>query len=154
MLPRNRSKDPRLWRSVMQSRRVALTLLILVWTWDVCTHTSNSDDYFQPVFYINYKNRSLFSKKFFFFWIFFFEGKYFIYYLIILVIGVCQSFEWICKTGSYKQRCISCPSTWGQPSYLGEWLQNYMLFAVLQKWSGLNFSLDQQKWLSCGLDKP
>ena len=85
------------------------------------------------------------------FLIFFFERKNFIYYFIILFIGLCQSFEWICKTGSHKQRSISCPSTWGQPSHLGEWLQSYMLFAVLQKWSDLNFGLDQQNYPFCGL---
>lgn len=97
---------------------------------------------------MNYKDRSLFSKKLF---NFFFERKNVIYYFIILFIGLCQSFEWICKTGSHKQRSVSCPSTWGQPSHLGEWLQSYMLFAVLQKWSDLNFGLDQQNYPFCGL---
>lgn len=90
----------------------------------------------------------LFSKKLFNFFV---ERKNFSYYLTILVLGVRQSFEWICKTGSHKQRSVSCPSTWGQPSHMGEWLQNCMLFAALQKWSDLNFGLDQQNYPFCGL---
>lgn len=76
--------------------------------------------------------------------------------IIILVTGICQSLEWVCEIGSYKQRCISCPSTRGQASHLGEWLQNHSVCwsSEMSSAIGLNLGLDQQKNPLGGLCAP